>query len=62
MIQGDDGVKDTYHIGIKSAEDRGIILDAATNMALRSSGGIYLTVGTNLYLNNKPIDGIARFG
>lgn len=63
LMYGSDGVSTTYHIGIKSATGKGIILDADTNMSLRADGGIYLTTGSKgLILNGVKIDGIARFG
>lgn len=63
LMYGNDGEVTTYHIGIQSETDKGIILDADTNMALRANGGIYLSTGDRgLVLNGVKIDGIARFG
>lgn len=63
LMYGNDGEDTTYHIGIQSAEDRGIILEADTNMALKTNGGIYMSTGSQgLVVNGTKIDGIARFG
>ena len=63
LMYGNDGESVTYHIGIQSAKNRGIILEADTNMALRTNGGIYITTGNRgLVVNGVQIDGIARFG
>lgn len=52
----------TDHLGISSALGHGIILEAQTNMALRSKGSIYLaTTDGDVYINGK-LAGVARFG